>query len=659
MTYDAWLDSIDNESYIGMEIMLNDMQLNGKKHPGEAAALGFYKNNPLNGTDDVLSRLSGVNMVRRGNYAWEPTINGLSSGQINVTIDGMRMFGACTDKMDPVTSYIEPNNMESITVEKGGHGSEFGSTVGGSVDMKTRKAKFQSELSGQFGGRYESAANGQAYSGSLNYGSKRLAVRASGGFRKYQNYTNGDGHEVRYSQYQKANFSLASSLNLSNGNLVNLDILIDDARNVGYPALPMDVAFAKAKIFGLSYIIWEPMPLVSQIELKGYYNKVDHLMDDSDRVDVAMRMDMPGQTYTYGFYANATIEKDKHKGKAKFEYYGTNAYAEMTMFMPGETDMFMLTWPDVDRHNVGLYVADKIMFSHKTMLAANFRVDAARSQIKSQFGKQQFTVFGFGEDDFAQNDLLVNTGITLDQHLNEKLCLTAAASYGGRLPTVSEMFGFYLYNAFDGFDYVGNPRLDNETSIQLQAGVKYKLTDKLNFNFNGFHYWFNEYILGLIDPELDAMTIGSNGVKVYQNIDGVVYKGFDAELTFSPSQRFQMLLNSKYTHAQDGDGNPMPLIPPLKTNLTLVGNIKDFKIQAEGEWATSQYRINEEFGEQATPSYVIANIRFTQSFINESKGLEFSAGVENLFDEAYREHLDWGGILRPGRNIYFSVNYQF
>ena len=67
-------------------------------------------------TDQLLESIPGVNMIRRGNYAWEPTIRGLNAGQINVTISGMAVFGACTDRMDPASSDIEPNNLQSIAV---------------------------------------------------------------------------------------------------------------------------------------------------------------------------------------------------------------------------------------------------------------------------------------------------------------------------------------------------------------------------------------------------------------------------------------------------------------------------------------------------------------------------------------------------------------
>ena len=54
--------------------------------------------------DEHLRELSHVSLVRRGSYAWEPIVNSMATERVSTTIDGMKIFYACTDKMDPVTS---------------------------------------------------------------------------------------------------------------------------------------------------------------------------------------------------------------------------------------------------------------------------------------------------------------------------------------------------------------------------------------------------------------------------------------------------------------------------------------------------------------------------------------------------------------------------
>ncbi|WP_422360180.1 TonB-dependent receptor [Reichenbachiella sp.] len=659
MDHEAWLDSIQSDSYIGMEVWLDDLELSESKYSGEAVAYGFYKNNPLNSTEDVLSRLSGINMIRRGNYAWEPTINGLSSGQVNVAIDGMRMFGACTDKMDPVSSYVEPNNLESIVIEKGGGGSAHGSTVGGAIDFKLKRPKFDQSLSGSLNSRYESVSNGLSQSASLSYGTRKLAIRMNGGYRNFHDYTDGNGEEVYHSGYKKINYSVSGAYRLSDSQLIHVDFLIDDARDVGYPGLPMDVAFAKAKIGAVTYTLFEPTEWLQEVEVKAYANAVDHLMDDSKRADVPVRMDMPGNTKTYGGFMQATGLRGSHTIQGKLDGYATNAYAEMTMFIPNERDMFMLTWPDVDRQDIGLFVSDQWQTTDKLTTQLSIRGEQAFTLMKSEMGKGQFAVFGYDEDDFSVNHFVLNTGISLNYEWTDQFSIKIGGSYGERLPSVSEMYGFYLYNNFDGYDYVGNPEIKKESSYQLTGSFKYQLLDKLEVNVSGFHYWFNDYIIGFVDESLDAMTIGAKGTKVYENIDGVTFSGFDAQVLYSASEYFQMMYAVKATYAKDGEGTPLPLIPPLKNNLTLVGQAKGFKFQAEGEWSIAQKNISENTGEVATPAYQLIHLRTSKDWKFDKFQLGASLGVENLLDESYREHLDWGGVLRPGRNFYASLKIGF
>src|SRR5690606_11324295 len=83
----------------------------------------FYRSNPAATTEEVLSRMNGLSLIRRGPYGQEPVVHSLQNGQINVTIDGMRIFGACTDRMDPVTIYLEPQNLSFIRTMTGTQGA--------------------------------------------------------------------------------------------------------------------------------------------------------------------------------------------------------------------------------------------------------------------------------------------------------------------------------------------------------------------------------------------------------------------------------------------------------------------------------------------------------------------------------------------------------
>src|SRR5690606_29783051 len=73
--------------------------------------------------DEFLASSDNISFIKRGAYAWEPLLNNMSTERSIITIDGMHIFGACTDKMDPVTSYVESNNLSTIDITSGQEGS--------------------------------------------------------------------------------------------------------------------------------------------------------------------------------------------------------------------------------------------------------------------------------------------------------------------------------------------------------------------------------------------------------------------------------------------------------------------------------------------------------------------------------------------------------
>jgi len=105
----------------------------------------FFNANKAATTEDILSRLPELSLVRRGSYGMDPVIRAFSASQINVLVDGMRIHSACTDRMDPATIYIEPVNLQSLQVNTGGASLLQGSSVGGSLNLKLAEAELGCE----------------------------------------------------------------------------------------------------------------------------------------------------------------------------------------------------------------------------------------------------------------------------------------------------------------------------------------------------------------------------------------------------------------------------------------------------------------------------------------------------------------------------------
>jgi iron complex outermembrane receptor protein len=623
------------------------------------ALLKFYKANKTSSTEDILSRLSGVNLMRRGSYGMEPMVRGFSGGQINLTIDGMKIFGACTDRMDPASSYIEPGNLKSISLSTTATGAMFGSNIGGSLDFKLAEATLNPdrEFTGNFATSYASVSQATNNLLQLNYGKERWAMRLSGIYRKAQNYKSAD-QTVAFTQFEKLNLNLSGKYQLGEHSYLRADILADEGRDMGYAALPMDVAYAKARIFSLSYRTHIDAPVFEYLEAKVYGNRIKHAMDDTQRPLAPIHMDMPGWSNTSGAYAETLLKwKKDHRLTVRTDAYRNLSRAEMTMYPQNSAPMFMLTWPDSRRNVVGFFARDEWTLNDKSALNFNARLEYASSVITNDFGRRQMEVFNYKLDK-PNERFLKNFSADYNHQLSSKFYTSFSFGFAERLPTVSEWYGFYLFNAFDGYDYIGNPNLNPEQSIQGELTLGYKTSDA-QVSFTAFNNYIKDYIIGAIKPDYQVMTIGARGVKEYQQLEHADLRGFELNINAKIGDHLHWISNARYTYGRDYAGGALPLVSPFKILSSVKYSFKTFGFQLENDWAASQSRVSRIMGEQVTPAFTVWNIRSSYQHKLKKNNVEVNAGIENLFNRFYHEHLDWGQIPRPGRNFYVGMAYAF
>lgn len=261
--------------------------------------------------DQFLASADNISFIKRGAYAWEPLLNNMSSERSTVTIDGMHIFGACTDKMDPITSYVESNNLSTIDIKSGQEGSLHGATVAGSIDLKRKSTPFSLER--KWNGGYQSGFefnNKQFFNlGNISYSSNKFVAEGSISYRKADDYFDGNNDRVKHSQYKKFNTSLGLAYKTSDLSSVRVDAIFDMAKDVGFPALPMDLSLSRALITSAAYKQLFEEGLVRVVDTKIYFNAIEHYMDDTTRPENLVHMDMPGWSTTYGLVSKANLKK--------------------------------------------------------------------------------------------------------------------------------------------------------------------------------------------------------------------------------------------------------------------------------------------------------------------------------------------------------------
>lgn len=640
-------------------VELSEVTVTTIQKPAQHQLINFFKTNNSSTLEEILSRLPEVSLLRRGSYGMEPSIRSFTGGQINVLVDGMRIHGACTDKMDPATIYIEPINLENLQVQTAFTGFISGSAIGGTLNMKMAEPDFLNvnKVTGIISSGYQTAAKSFYESARLNYSTGKWAFRMSGTYRNNKNYRSGGGDIIDFSQYEKVNYSLSAKYQHTPYTYFKADLLGDDGWNIGYPALPMDVGYAAARIGSLSMHRENPSNSLYKWQVKIYANKIDHSMDDTKRPNVPMHMDMPGWSKTYGAYSEAELKINK-KQRLQLRADGSSTFlkASMTMYQPGELPMYMLTWPDNRKNQYGLSISWLMQLDSSLKLQLTGRTDLITHHLISQEAKDQVSIFGYPSAN--RNDLLKNISALLSKKISQKIKVSASIAYAERIPTASELYGFYLFNSNDGYDYIGNPELNIEKSLQADLSAMYNWKNN-RVQLSYFYSRLFDYITGTINSSFSTMTIGANGVKEFINIPDATVTGIEGSVILKPIPVIDVVSTIRYTAGKDNEGRSLPFIAPLKSTTSVRYQPKNFSVQLETEAASKQDRVSIKSGEDFTPGYFLVHTRLGYSTKMFDNAIELQAGMENIFDRKYHEHLDWGNIPRQGRNVYVQVKVSF
>lgn len=614
---------------------------------------------PLSSLDEYLESSTRVNMIKRGNYAWEPMVNSMSTERIVVTIDGMHIFGACTDKMDPITSYVDVSNLSEVTVSSGQQGSGNGPTIGGAIDLvRTKHDYCNPGWNGSFDIGFESNSKLNVYGTNLKYVHSRFFIDADFMYRDAGNYKAGKKQTVPFSQFTKYNFSSTLGVKINEKNTMAASFIYDNAKDVGYPALPMDVSKARALIASVQHLAENLSVGIDQWETKIYYNTIVHQMDDTKRPDVPIHMDMPGWSNTYGMYSKIKMLNGKHDIGVNLNSYYNQSKAEMTMYPKdvSENIMFMYTWPDVRTIYTGFHVSDKLNWDNRHTLHFSANAGFHRNHIADEFGLNSLSIF-YPKMSASRNRFVFGTQAGYVYQKN-RFEFNAGIGYGERAPSVSEGYGFYLFNSFDGYDYIGNPNLKNEKSLEFHTGVAYS-SSKLKSGITSNYFYLMDYILGFHNPELSPMTIGASGVRAYHSIPSAHIANTELTVDYRPHPSWKTKAMLKYSIGKYSQNQNLPLIRPFSFRFSVAYKIKALELELSVDGAAKQKAYSQVFGEDMTPAYAVLNFSAGYMFAIEENRLFIRAGIENLADTYYSTFSDWNNIPRKGRNFYINVSFSF
>lgn len=616
--------------------------------------LNHLQQTNLSTTENLMANIEGVSMISRGSYAQDPSIRGLSADRMNITINGMKSFGACTDRMDPITAYVEAEALESIEVGKGALDVASGSTVGGNLNMTTIQPTYETFTSSawKIKGGWDYSASERKVAFIWDRSGPVSAWKLNGAYRKASDYHAANAQAVDFTGFEKMNINFAYKKRLSQKSQFSVEVLSDDAYDIGYSGLPMDVSYARMRMLGLTVHSTGLHPNLLNTEWKVYANSVDHWMDDSqrDQLFMDMHMDMPGFTRTVGSYVDLMVAgRSTSLLKFRSDFYWSSSFAEMVMYPEASSPMQMVTWPGVERWNLGHFVEYQSRLSATVNTKFSLRYDVFNSKATDKVGIQELRIY-YPDNKLDRLDHLVSANGQVSFNISPQLQSVLSLARGSRVPSVSEAYGYYLYIPEDGYLYLGNPDLPVEQSIQIEWQNSWT-SSRGRVALNLYHYDFNNYIFSQL---LSNESLGyAKGWKRYFNGGDAYISGLEISAFHQASSHvtWQGGMSYETSYLQDQHDH-LPLIPPLELHGSFTFHKQYFWFQAEFRTSASQTQYSSLSGENATPAFYLVNLK---GEVLLTPGINLNMGIKNLTNQLYYEHLDWGDIYRPGRSGFVTL----
>jgi outer membrane receptor protein involved in Fe transport/copper chaperone CopZ len=204
----------------------------------------------------------------------------------------------------------------------------------------------------------------------------------------------------------------------------------------------------------------------------------------------------------------------------------------------------------------------------------------------------------------------------------------------------------------DGFYRIGEPRLASETNLSKRISIK-GMRGKFNWGLEIYHNSLSNLISAVVDTTLSPPTSELKGVKKFTNIQSAIIAGGSAFLNIALTGSIYLSSSLSYDWGINRKtGEPVPGIAPLRLTAKLTYETEKYWLELSGRFASNQNRFAKRYGEVRTPGYAIFNIKGGWKL---GKTIELSAGIKNLFNRYYRDHLNLALLPEPGRNIYLSI----
>jgi len=644
---------------------------------------------PAKDVGGLLRSIPNVSGIKKGAVGVDPVVRGFKYSQVNVMLNGaIKIEGGCPNRMDPTASHVAINDVVKVIVIKGPFALKYGPSFGGVINLITWNPVFYSSYQTNLQGMLGVQSNGLGYKSSIKVrgGNQSLTYQASVGYSNYGDYQDGEQRWVKASMkhyYAKANVGYRINKN----SIVDAGVDGSFGRDVDFPALSMDEREDNTRVYNLNYHGVNLSRGVNIVELKSWLSDVHHLMDNKNRpfsdtvVAVSTINAKDG-----GVRGSININLKKGVLETGFDYesiYKDGSRVKTMIKQPNLPIKVESIWSSSTVNNIGVYSNYQIKQKSLNWILSG-RIDFNHADSNPIVINRMDGLPLYENSNTSSHfvNLSISGGFTWNINNNRRLSFSIGR--GVRSADMTERFITLLPVGYDNFDYLGNPQLKPEINYEADLGMVNSSKGNCIFNTNLFFSFVTDFIGSIRVPPsvIRPQTKGVLGVKQFTNFNKVWLTGFEFSFDTPEEKLWQLKLNVAYTfginpkttgytidngHITDEYtlyNDPLPEIPPLEFTALFQYSLFNSRLLPVVNWrvVAPQRQISQSYGERQSKAFQILDIKVNYKFSNN---LSLWAGINNIFDAAFYEHLNRNIIgstlplYEPGRNFYINFIFNF
>ncbi|MFV0478369.1 MAG: TonB-dependent copper receptor [Parahaliea sp.] len=636
---------------------------------------------PAHDGADYLKTIPGFSVVRKGGTDGDAILRGMAGSRISMLLDGNVILGGCSNRMDPPTAYISPETLDSIEVIKGpqsvryGPGSSAGTVIFERDNNRPAKAGLSGHASvlGASADRFDGMINAQ-------YSTRDITLRTSASSAEANDYKDGDGTRI-HSNYERWNgqvdllwtpdddTALKVGAGFSDGEAAYADRGVDGSR---FQRESYSASFEKNNIGGK----W-----LNSFEIAAYDNYVDHVMDNySLRTPAGMRSQRmamnpdrktTGARLSFGLTpANSVdlligvdLQRNRHRNRSS-----------MNQDMMDYRDIRRDT--DARFEQAGVFSELTWQVSNNGRIFGGLRIDDW--ELKDRRDTISLSMMSTIDNPTAnqtQSDTLYSgfARYEFNTHSSDSYNATwyAGIGHSERFPDYWEII------AKESTDSVSALDIESEKNTQIDVGVLYR-DDRLSGSVSLFYNEIDDFLLIESGYEKTGMSMDGamNTTRTTSVVRNISARSWGLELDFDyriiEHLRLQGSLAS-VRGANDSDDKTLPQLPPLEMRLGLNYDYNNWSAGILWRVIAKQDRVDIGRGNivgQDISTSESADVLSLNIGWRATPSLLLTAGVDNLLDESYAEHISRAGaavsgfdqlgrINEPGRTAWLKMSYNF